>query len=153
MRSKLRKLSDLIAPLFLIAHLLLITHLFLHPAAGVDMLTQIKFLSIWSTDLKDLLDEVKTHWWPTTKNTQKWIYNPGKPVVSLVYTHTSNIIYVKDTTDINKIKQQHKISKDVLLILIDFRLLYTNIPHNKGLQAVKQSLKKRLSTISTNVHF
>lgn len=60
---------------------------------------------------------------------------------------------MKDTTDFNKIKQQHKISKDVLLILIDFRLLYTNIPHNKGLQAVKQSLKKRLSTISTNVHF
>lgn len=94
--------------------------------------------------------------------------NPGRPVVSLVASHTGEISklvdhylqdnvkqlisYVKDNTDfINKIEQQEKIPKGSFLILIDVRFWYRNTPHKKGIQAVKESLEKKTISNSNNV--
>ena len=94
--------------------------------------------------------------------------NPGRPVISSVSCHTSEISkfvdhhlqdnvkqlksYVKDTSDfINKIEKQPNISTNSLLISMDVRSLYTNIPNKEGIEAVKQSLNKRPSSVTSIV--
>ena len=94
--------------------------------------------------------------------------NPGRPVISSVSCHTSEISkfvdhhlqenvkhlksYVKDTSDfINKIEQQPAVPNNAFLISMDVRSLYTNIPHKKGIEAVEQSLQKRPTTTPSTV--
>ena len=85
--------------------------------------------------------------------------SPGRPVISSINCHTSKISefvdyqlqplvqslnsYVKDTTDfLNKIKG---ISNDLpaksILVTMDVKSLYTNIPNQEGIDAVKAFLE------------
>ena len=85
--------------------------------------------------------------------------NPGRPVVSSVKSHTSQISkyvdhhiqplaknlrsYVKDATDfINKIKNVGTVPKGAYLVSMDVCSLYTNIPNDEGLEALRESLEK-----------
>ena len=49
--------------------------------------------------------------------------------------------YVKDTSDfINTINETKDINKDTILVTLDVKSLYTNIPNHEGIEAVKSSL-------------
>ena len=88
--------------------------------------------------------------------------NPGRPVVSSVACHSSLISkyvdfhlnpvtqrlrsYIRDTTDfINKLSAINDLPKNTILISIDVRSLYTNIPTNEGLDAVKLTLNEPMN--------
>ena len=86
--------------------------------------------------------------------------NPGRPVIPSVNCHTSNISsfvdyhiqdfakslksYVKDTTDfINKISNLGELPEESYLVTMDVKALYTNIPNDEGLQALKEALDQK----------
>ena len=88
--------------------------------------------------------------------------NPGRPVVSSVACHSSLIYkyvdfhlnpvtqrlssYIRDTTDfINKLSAINDLPKSMILISMDVRSLYTNIPTNGGLDAVKLTLNEPMN--------
>ena len=83
--------------------------------------------------------------------------NPGRPVVSSVNSPTSKVSkfvdhhlqpsakglksYVKDTTDfITKIKDLGTVPPNSFPVSMDITSLYTNIPNDEGLEALRQSL-------------
>ena len=84
--------------------------------------------------------------------------NPGRPVISSIDYHTSNISAfvdyhlqplvksltsdVKDTTDfLNKIKDASKnLPVNSILVTMDVKSLYTNIPNHEGIDAVRSFL-------------
>ena len=84
--------------------------------------------------------------------------NPGRPVVSSIECHTSKISefvdhhlqpvvqgttsYVKDTNDfINKLNTCSKdIDGDTILVTMDVKSLYTNIPNDEGVRAARTFL-------------
>ena len=85
--------------------------------------------------------------------------NPGRPVVNSVNCHTANISkyvdyhlqpivkeipsYVKDTQDfLKKLEKVKDIPLESLLVTLDVKSLYTNIPNNEGIKAVKESYEK-----------
>ena len=93
--------------------------------------------------------------------------NPGRPVVSSINCHTSKISqfvdfhlqpfvqsmdsYLKDTTDfLNKLKDQ-RVQKNTILVTMDVKSLYTNIPNQEGIQAVKSVLEKSNKSSLTSV--
>ena len=96
--------------------------------------------------------------------------NPGRPVASSVQCHTSNISKyvdyhlqsivkdipscVKDTKDfIQKFNQIEEVPEDSLLVALDVKSLYTNIPNNEGIKAVKETYDKHPNkTASTSHH-
>ena len=60
--------------------------------------------------------------------------------------------YVKDTTDfIKKIEVIGRVSDDSYLVSLDVRSLYTNIPHKRGIKAIKQKLEKSKPSIIIKV--
>ena len=82
---------------------------------------------------------------------------PGRPIVSdcssesyevtsyiehfLKPLATKHKSYIRDTTDfLNKMKRE-KLSKDSILVAADVVSLYPNIPHEDGLEAVRQAFK------------
>ena len=82
--------------------------------------------------------------------------NPGHPVVSSVNCHTYTISkyvdfhlqpivknipsYVRDTTDFfQKLDKIKNIPSDCLLVTLDLKLLYTNIPNNEDIKAVREA--------------
>ena len=87
--------------------------------------------------------------------------NPGRPVVSSINCHTENISqfvdhhlqpltkkltsYIQDTTDF--LRKLHdlpeKLPEDTILVTMDVRSLYTNIPNSEGIAAVKSFLEER----------
>ena len=84
--------------------------------------------------------------------------NPGRPVISSISCHTTNISkyvdhhlqehvsklpsYVKDTTDfINKIKDL-TVPDNAILATMDVSSLYTNIPNDEGIEAVCETLSQ-----------
>ncbi len=87
--------------------------------------------------------------------------NPGRPVVSSIECHTEKISqyvdhhlqpltkelpsYVQDTSDfLRKLKNlPQQLPKDTILVTMDVRSLYTNIPNQEGIDAVKSYLEKR----------
>ena len=95
--------------------------------------------------------------------------NPGRPVINSVDCHSSNISkyvdyhlqpevrklksYTKDSTDtINKLKEiQNEIEEDDILVTMDVRSLYTNIPNNEGIQAVREKLNDSPSRLPSRV--
>ena len=53
--------------------------------------------------------------------------------------------YVKDSTNfIWKINNVEKVSGNGILVTIDVRSLYTNIPNKEGIEAVKQPRKEKI---------
>ena len=95
--------------------------------------------------------------------------NPGRPVIDSLNCHSTKLSkyvdfhlqpivkdlksYTKDSTDtINKLRKiQGQIKKDDILVTMDVRSLYTNIPNDEGIQAVRQKLNESSSRISTRV--
>lgn len=87
--------------------------------------------------------------------------NPGRPVVSSIGCHTERISkyvdhhlqpmnknlesYVQDTTDLCKKLENlpEDPRKDTILVTMDVRSLYTNIPNNEGLEAVRTYFRSR----------
>ena len=85
--------------------------------------------------------------------------NPGRPVVNSVNCHTANISkyfgyhlqpivtkipsYVKDTQDFKKLQKVKYIPHESLLVTLDMYTLYTNIPNNEGIEALKDSYEKQ----------
>ena len=50
-------------------------------------------------------------------------------------------ILLKDTPDfINRINETKDINKDTILVILDVKSLYTNIPNDEGIEAVKSTL-------------
>ena len=94
--------------------------------------------------------------------------NPGRPIVSSNSHPTERISefvdfflqplvttlpsYVKDTNDfLNKLSLIHNLPNDILLVTLDVSSLYTNIPHNDGINACYHYLSQRSNkTIPTN---
>ena len=81
---------------------------------------------------------------------------PGRPVVSSVNCHTDTISkyvdfhlqpiiknipsYVRDTTNfLQKLDKVKNIPNDCLLVTLDVKPLYTNIPENEGIKAVREA--------------
>lgn len=95
--------------------------------------------------------------------------NPGRPVINSVDCHSSRISkyvdyhlqpevcklksYTKDSTDtINKLsKIRNDIKKEDILVTMDVRSLYTNIPNEEGIQAVRDTLNASPSRLPTRV--
>ena len=86
--------------------------------------------------------------------------NPGRPVVSSIDCNTTKISkyidnqlqphvkelksYVKDSTDfIRKINSMEKNPDNSILVTMDVRSLYTNIPNKEGIEAVETTLKRK----------
>ncbi len=94
---------------------------------------------------------------------------PGRPITNAIGAPTSTIAefvdfqlqpivnklrsYIKDTTDfLNKLSHLKNLPKNAILVTMDVASLYTNIPHNEGINAVAQSLEGNdQSTCSTRV--
>ena len=110
-----------------------------------------------SKQLADALkiDEAKTSKFYTLPKIHK-SGNPGRPIVSAIDAPTSKISefvdhnlqphveklksHIKDTTHfINKI-QGRKVPPNSILVTMDVRSLYTNIPKDEGIQAVKKMM-------------
>ena len=99
--------------------------------------------------------------------------NPGRPVVSSINCHTSNISkyvdyhlqpimqqipsYIKDTNNfINKFNTVKSVPKNSYLVTMDMRSLYTNIPNAEGISAVKRafdSYSKKTASIKVITTF
>ena len=92
---------------------------------------------------------------------------PGRPVVSSVECHASKISkfvdhylqphakslpsYIKDTSDFtNRINKTKDINKDTILVTLNVKSLYTNIPNHEGIETLKSALnsvsKKPIAT-------
>ena len=84
---------------------------------------------------------------------------PGRPVVNSINSPTAAISkyvdyqlqpivtqlpsYVKDTTDfINKLDLVKTVPTNCILVTMDVKSLYTNIPHNEGLEATKKFMSR-----------
>ena len=96
--------------------------------------------------------------------------NLGHPVVSSVNCHTANISkyvdyhlqpivkeipsYVKDAQDfLKKLEKLKDIPQESLLVTLDGKSLYTNIPNNESIKAVKESYEKYKEKVVFNFVF
>ena len=95
--------------------------------------------------------------------------NPGRPVVSSIDCHTEKIShfvdhhlqplnkalpsYVQDTTDfLQKLRAlPEELPEDALLVTMDVRSLYTNVPNQEGIEAVKSYLQARAEPSDRNL--
>ena len=95
--------------------------------------------------------------------------NPGRPVIISVDCHSSKISkyvdyhlqpevcklksYTKDSTDaMNKLAEiKGEITEHDILVTMDVHSLYTNIPNDEGIQAVREKLNNSPSRIPTRV--
>ena len=110
-------------------------------------------------------DTPKCYTWPKIHK----IGNPGRLVVSSVNCHTYTISkyvdfhlqpivknipsYVRDTTDfLQKLDKVKNIPNDCLLVTLDVKSLYTNIPNNEGIKAVREAYDNHPNkTVATKV--
>ena len=94
---------------------------------------------------------------------------PGRPIVSSIDSHSSKISafvdihleeivngiksHIKDTTDfINKVEEIENIPEDTILVTMDVKSLFTQIPHNEGINAVARTLERlEKSNVSNRV--
>ena len=95
--------------------------------------------------------------------------NPGRPVVSSVNCHTNTISkyanfhlrqivknipsYVGDTTDfLQKLDKVKNVPNDCLLVALDVKSLYINIPNNEGIKAAREAYDNHPNkTVATKV--
>ena len=86
--------------------------------------------------------------------------NPGRPIVSSIGSPTAKISYfvdihfekivneikshIKDTTDfINKIETITDLPENTILVTMDVKSLFTNIPYTEGINAVAKALENQ----------
>lgn len=86
--------------------------------------------------------------------------NPGRPIISGIGTITVGVSgymdtvlkpyaisapsYVRDTTDfLRKIQSLNNLPNNTILATMDVESLYTNIPHNDGLQAIRNTISDK----------
>ena len=86
--------------------------------------------------------------------------NPGRPIISAINTATTNIAryvdhhlqplaealpsFVKDTgAFLRKVKATRNVPRDAILVTMDVGSLFTNIPHNEGINTVARALERR----------
>ena len=86
--------------------------------------------------------------------------NPGRPIVSSCGSPTEGIShfvdyhlaplvrdipsYIRDTTDfLNKLQLITNLPSETLLVTLDVKSLYTNIPHSEGIEACRGALNNR----------
>ena len=117
-----------------------------------------------------LLDDPKTaKFYLLPKIHKKNVPVPGGPITNAIGCATSTIAelvnfqlqpfveklksYIKDTTDfLNKLEKIGTLPEDAILVTMDVSSLYTNIPHNEGINAAAQTLEEDESfTGSTRV--
>ena len=129
-----------------------------HTGMVVDALDHLKVNNKLSVKLADSLipDTCRTPQFYLLPKIHKK-NNPGRPVISSINCHTSRISefvdhhlqphvknlksYVKDTTHfLNLINDIKSVPPEAHLVTMDVRSLYTNIPHNEGIQAVKETM-------------
>ena len=88
--------------------------------------------------------------------------NPGRPIVNGKGSITEKISayvdqeirhlvpripsYLKDTTHLINILLGKQLAPEDILVTIDVKSLYTNIPHNEGIQALNRTMEE------TNIH-
>ena len=92
---------------------------------------------------------------------------PGRPIVSSIHSHSSRISefvdiqlepivnniksHIKDTIDfINKIETIQNIRKDTILVTMDVKSLFTQIPHTEGINAVARTIENAKNTNISN---
>ena len=84
--------------------------------------------------------------------------NPGRPIVNGIGSITENISayvdqeirhlvpripsYLKDTTHLINILLGKKLAPEDILVTIDVKSLYTNIPHSEAIQAINRTLEE-----------
>ena len=84
--------------------------------------------------------------------------NPGRPIVNSIGSITEKISayideeirhlvpripsYLKDTTHLINILQGKKLALTDILVTIDVKSLYTNIPHKEGIQALNRTMEE-----------
>ena len=95
---------------------------------------------------------------------------PGRPVISNCGYYTENISafldfhlqplaqavksYIKDTNDfLNKLRSLPNFPSDIILCTVDVVALYPNIPHEKGLSAIRKRLDNRREKYISNDTF
>ena len=87
--------------------------------------------------------------------------NPGRPVVRSISCHTSSFSkyvdyhlqpivkdipsYVRDNDFLTKLNNVRDIPKEILLVTLDVKPLYTNIPNSEGIKAVREAYDKHPS--------
>ena len=93
--------------------------------------------------------------------------NPGRPIVSSINSHSPRISefvdihlepivngiksHIKDTTDfINKIEQIRDITNNTILVTMDVKSLFTQIPHSEGISPVARTLEKMKESKMSN---
>ena len=86
--------------------------------------------------------------------------NPGRPIVSYCGSPTEGIShfvdyhfaplvkeilsYIKDTTDfLKKLQLITDLPSETLLVTLDVKSLYTNVPHSEGIEACRAALNTR----------
>ena len=95
--------------------------------------------------------------------------NPGRPVVNSIDSHTSRISkyvdfylqpfsqhlpsYIKDTSHfLRKLNNVKDSNPDNILVTLDVKSLYTNIPNEEGIEAVREAITRSTDTkISSKV--
>ena len=92
---------------------------------------------------------------------------PGRPIVRSIHSHSSRISefvdiqlepivnniksHIKDTIDfINKIETIQNIPKDTILVTMDVKSLFTQIPHTEGINAVARAIENAKNTNISN---
>ena len=85
--------------------------------------------------------------------------NPGRPVVNSIDSHTSKISkfvdfylqplaqrlpsYIKDTSHfLRKLNSRKNINQNDILVTLDVKSLYTNIPNDEGITAAKNAIER-----------
>ena len=84
--------------------------------------------------------------------------NPGRPIVNGIESITEKISayidgeirqlvpripsYLKDTTHLINILLGKRLAPTDILVTIDVKSLYTNIPHNEGIQALNRTMEE-----------
>ena len=122
----------------------------------IDSLNQSRLIDDKTTKMLKTSDPKTPKFYTLPKIHKK--NNPGRPVISPFNCHTTKISqfvdhhlqkhvqelpsYIKDTTDfINKTKDIH-VPHNSLLVTMDVSSLYTNIPNDEGIYAIRNTLTK-----------
>ena len=82
---------------------------------------------------------------PFSLSLSLYIYKISKYIDNQLQPHVKELkSYVKDSTDfIRKINSMEKVPNNSILVTMDVRSLYTNIPNKEGIEAVETTLKRK----------